>query len=129
MSKQPETPADVAAPPADAHTSKSGLASVVLQEGTGGEKPGPQDVVEVHYSGWTKDGKLFDSSVARGEPISFPLNGVIKGWAEGLQLMVEGEKRRFWIPGKLAYGDTPSRPGVPSGTLVFEVELLRIGGE
>ena len=53
---------------------------------------------------------MFDSSVARGEPISFPLNGVIKGWTEGVQLMVEGEKRRFWIPGKLAYGETPTRP-------------------
>ncbi|MFT6864882.1 MAG: FKBP-type peptidyl-prolyl cis-trans isomerase, partial [Akkermansiaceae bacterium] len=74
------------------------------------------------------DGKMFDSSEARGEPISFPLNGVIKGWTEGVQLMVEGEKRRFWIPGNLAYGDTPSRSGAPSGTLVFDVELIKIGG-
>jgi peptidylprolyl isomerase len=80
--------------------------------------------VKVHYTGWTTDGKMFDSSVARGEPISFPLDRVIAGWTEGLQLMVDGEKRRFWIPGKLAYGDTPTRPGAPSGTLVFDVELI-----
>ena len=62
----------------------------------------------MHYTGWTTDGKMFDSSVARGEPATFPLNGVIKGWTEGVQLMVVGEKTRFWIPGNLAYGDTPA---------------------
>ena len=70
-------------------------------------------------------GKLFDSSVKRGQPASFPLNGVIKGWTEGLQLMVEGEKRRFWIPSDLAYGKNQSA-GAPAGTLVFDVELLKI---
>jgi len=93
----------------------------------GSHHPSETDEVLVHYTGWTTDGKMFDSSVARGEPISFPLNGVIKGWTEGVQLMVEGEKRRFWIPGKLAYGDTPTRPGAPSGQLVFDVELIKIG--
>ena len=83
-------------------------------------------MVEVHYSGWTTDGKLFDSSVKRGIPATFPLNGVIPGWTEGLQLMKVGQRMRFWIPGKLAYGDTPSRPGAPAGTLVFDVELLKI---
>ena len=121
----PETPSDVKAPPADAAKTASGLASKVLQEGKGTKKPGPTDEVTVHYSGWTTDGKLFDSSVQRGETISFPLNGVIKGWTEGLQLMVEGEKRRLWIPGKLAYGDSPP-PGAPAGTLVFDVELIKI---
>jgi len=67
---------------------------------------------------------MFDSSIMRGEPASFPLNGVIKGWTEGLQLMVVGEKRRFWIPADLAYGETPQRPGAPSGDLCFDVELL-----
>jgi FKBP-type peptidyl-prolyl cis-trans isomerase len=132
MPKAPEpipAPDDVAAAPEDAEMSDSGLASKVLQAGEGSTHPGETDEVLVHYTGWTTDGKMFDSSVARGEPISFPLNGVIKGWTEGVQLMVEGEKRRFWIPGKLAYGETPSRPGAPAGTLVFDVELIRIGGE
>ena len=121
----PETPADVAAAPADAAKTASGLASKVLHKGTGASHPAAADTVTVHYSGWTTDGKLFDSSVKRGQPSSFPLNGVIKGWTEGLQLMVEGEKRRFWIPGSLAYGDDASG-GRPAGTLVFDVELLSI---
>jgi FKBP-type peptidyl-prolyl cis-trans isomerase len=119
-------PADVAAPPADAKKTSSGLAYKVLKPGSGTTHPRATDTVEVHYSGWTTDGKLFDSSVARGEPASFPLNGVIAGWTEGLQLMVAGEKARFWIPAKLAYGDRP-RGGAPAGTLVFDVELLSIG--
>ncbi len=121
----PETPSDVKAPPADASKTASGLASKVLQAGKGDTKPAAADTVTVHYSGWTTDGKLFDSSVKRGQPASFPLNGVIKGWTEGLQLMVEGEKRRFWIPADLAYGENPGG-GRPGGTLVFDVELLGI---
>lgn len=120
-------PDDVASAPADAVTTDSGLVSKVLSEGTGTTHPSATDEVNVHYTGWTTDGEMFDSSVARGEPISFPLNGVIAGWTEGVQLMVEGEKRRFWIPGNLAYGDTPSSPGAPAGTLVFDVELIKIG--
>ena len=72
-----------------------------------GANPAATDTVEVHYTGWKTDGEMFDSSVKRGSPTSFPLNGVIKGWTEGLQLMVEGEKRRFWIPADLAYGENP----------------------
>ncbi|MEI6605329.1 MAG: FKBP-type peptidyl-prolyl cis-trans isomerase [Verrucomicrobiota bacterium] len=121
----PETPADVAAAPADAAKTASGLASKVLKNGSGTKKPAAADTVTVHYSGWTTDGKLFDSSVKRGQPTSFPLNGVIKGWTEGLQLMVEGEKRRFWIPAALAYGENPGG-GRPGGTLVFDVELINI---
>ncbi|MBB5352172.1 FKBP-type peptidyl-prolyl cis-trans isomerase [Haloferula luteola] len=121
----PETPADVAAPPADAEKTESGLASKVLTPGTGDQKPTATDTVTVHYSGWTTDGKLFDSSVKRGQPTSFPLNGVIKGWTEGLQLMTVGEKRRFWIPADLAYGENPGG-GRPGGLLVFDVELLGI---
>jgi peptidylprolyl isomerase len=119
-------PADVAAAPADAEKTASGLASKVLQKGTGTEHPTADDTVRVHYTGWMTNGKMFDSSVVRGTPAEFPLNGVIKGWTEGVQLMVEGEKRRFWIPGELAYGTTETRPGRPFGTLVFDVELLGI---
>ncbi|QTN34300.1 FKBP-type peptidyl-prolyl cis-trans isomerase [Akkermansiaceae bacterium] len=122
----PQTPEDVAAAPADAQTTASGLASKVLEVGNGETKPKATDHVTVHYSGWTTDGKLFDSSVQRGQPTSFPLDGVIAGWTEGLQLMVEGEKRRFWIPARMAYGENPGR-GYPAGTLVFDVELIRIG--
>jgi len=117
-------PTDVAAPPADAEKSPTGLTSKVITKGTGTKKPKSVDKVTVHYTGWTKDGKMFDSSVQRGEPTSFSLDGVIKGWTEGLQLMVEKEKRRFWIPADLAYGDTPSRPGAPTGQLTFDVELI-----
>src|SRR6185312_10031942 len=122
----PPAPADVAAAPADAKKTASGLAYKILKHGKGKAHPSADSTVQVHYSGWTTDGQLFDSSVVRGEPATFPLNGVIKGWTEGLQLMVVGDKARFWIPGSLAYGDHPERPGAPAGTLVFDVELLDI---
>jgi FKBP-type peptidyl-prolyl cis-trans isomerase len=118
-------PPDVAGAPSDAAKTASGLASKILTAGTGKNHPGPSDTVKVHYTGWTKDGAMFDSSVTRGEPIQFPLNGVIAGWTEGLQLMVAGEKRRLWIPAALAYGEHP-RQGAPAGNLVFDVELLDI---
>ena len=116
-------PADVKAPPADAETTASGLASKVLKPGTGTVHPGPTDQVKVHYTGWTTDGKMFDSSVVRDKPLVFGLNAVIAGWGEGVQLMVEGEKRRLWIPAKLAYEGVANRP---QGMLVFDVELLDI---
>lgn len=116
-------PPDVAAAPADAERTESGLATKVLQAGSGTEHPGPQDLVQVHYTGWTTDGQMFDSSVVRGEPAGLPLDRVIPGWTEGLQLMVVGEKRRLWIPEELAYA---GRPGRPAGMLVFDVELLKI---
>ena len=119
-------PSDVAAAPADAEKTASGLASKVLTPGGGVEKPAEKDTVRVHYTGWTTDGHMFDSSVARNEPAVFPLDRVIKGWTEGLQLMSVGEKRHFWIPAELAYGTTPRRPGAPAGMLVFDVELLGI---
>jgi FKBP-type peptidyl-prolyl cis-trans isomerase len=125
----PDTPAaipappDVAAPPADAQTTASGLASKVLTPGTGEIHPGPTDKVKVHYTGWTTDGKMFDSSVQRGKPLVFGLDKVIPGWGEGVQLMVKGEKRRLWIPAKLAYEGKPDRP---QGMLVFDVELLDV---
>lgn len=121
--QQIDAPPDVASPPADAELTESGLASKVIAEGTGTVHPDPWDTVEVHYTGWTTDGKMFDSSVTRGQPASFPLNRVIPGWTEGVQLMVVGEKRRFWIPEELAYA---GRPGAPQGMLVFDVELIEI---
>ena len=115
-------PPDVASAPADAVRTSSNLASKVIQPGTGTRHPRPNSRVTVHYTGWTTDGKKFDSSVERGEPATFPLDGVIAGWTEGVQLMVEGEKARFWIPEALAYkGQSP-----PYGMLVFDVELLKI---
>jgi len=118
----PQAPSDVKAPPADAKKTPSGLAYKVIQPGKGTRRPNANSEVTVHYTGWTTDGKMFDSSVTRGEPATFPLNGVIPGWTEGVQLMVEGEKTRFWIPESLAYkGQQP-----PFGLLVFDVELIRI---
>ena len=116
-------PADVAAPPADAQVTDSGLAYKILQPGTGSEHPGPSDTVKAHYTGWTTDGEMFDNSVVPGQPAGFPLDRVIPGWTEGLQLMVVGEKRRLWIPEKLAYAGRPDRP---AGMLVFDIELLGI---
>jgi peptidylprolyl isomerase len=115
-------PPDVKAPPADAKKTASGLAYKILKQGTGGRHPKTTSKVTVHYTGWTTDGKMFDSSVVRGEPTSFPVDGVIAGWTEGLQLMYEGEKTRFWIPEKLAYGGKSA----PYGMLVFDVELIKI---
>ena len=103
-------PSDVAAPPADASQTSSGLATKVISPGTGTRHPRASSRVKVHYSGWTTDGQMFDSSVARDEPISFGLNQVIPGWTEGVQLMVEGETRRLWIPERLAYGGQRGAP-------------------
>jgi len=119
-------PPDVAAPPADAIRTPSGLASKVLQVGISNVRPSLRSSVRVHYTGWTTDGKMFDSSVVRGEPIEFPVTGVIPGWTEGLQLMVVGEKRRFWIPGNLAYDTPGAPPDAPKGMLVFDVELIAV---
>jgi peptidylprolyl isomerase len=116
-------PEDVAAPPADSLKTTSGLSIKTLEKGTGTRHPRATDQVTVHYTGWTTDGKMFDSSVARGEPSTFALNQIIDGWTEGLQRMVEGEKARLWIPEDLAYGGAP---GKPAGMLVFDVELIRI---
>jgi len=121
----PVTPPDVAAPPADAKKTKSGLASKILKPGTGTVRPKSNNVVTVHYTGWTPDGRIFDSSVLKGQPATFPLGDVIKGWSEGVQLMVEGEVRRLWIPGHLAY-DGVDQAGVPRGPLVFDIELIAI---
>lgn len=103
----------------------SGLQYKVINEGTG-ENPKPEDVVEVHYTGKLIDGTVFDSSVERGESIKFPLNGVIPGWTEGLQLMKPGAKYTLFIPASLGYGDKATGP-IPAGsTLIFDVELISI---
>jgi peptidylprolyl isomerase len=115
-------PPDVAKPPADAHKAASGLAYKVLRPGTGTVHPRKESRVTVHYTGWSADGQMFDSSVMRGAAATFGLDEVIEGWTQGVQLMVEGEKTRFWIPARLAY---QGRKG-PQGMLVFDIELLAI---
>ena len=117
-------PKDVAAPPADAIKTNSGLASKVLVAGSGTTKPNPKSVVTLQFKGWTTDGKLFDSS--RQRPARMPMDAMMLGLREGLQLMVVGEKRRLWVPEPIAY---KGRPGYPKGTLVFDIELLKIEAE
>ena len=109
-------------------TTASGLQYKVVKAGDGkGAMPKATDTVKVHYHGTLIDGSVFDSSVERGEPISFPLNGVIAGWTEGLQLMKVGDKFQFTIPGKLAYGPSSPSPKIgANSTLIFDVELLAI---
>lgn len=104
----------------------SGLQYEVITMGDGA-KPKPENTVKVHYKGTTIDGVEFDSSYSRGQPISFPLNGVIKGWTEGVALMPVGSKFRFYIPSDLAYGERGAGAKIgPNSTLIFEVELLAI---
>ena len=119
----PVVPAFIQGPPRNAKRTASGLAYRVLKKGTGKKHPTANSVVKVRYSGWTTDGTMFDSSAARGKPSTYRLNLLIKGWSEGVQLMVVGEKTRFWIPEELAYNGLP---GKPAGMLIFEVELLAI---
>ena len=116
-------PPDVAAPPDDATRTESGLAYKVLEAGTGVRRPQAYSRVTVHYTGWTTDGKMFDTSLTRGATATLSLDSVIPGWTEGMQLMVEGDRTRFWIPEELAY---KGEPGAPGGMLVFDVELVRI---
>lgn len=105
-------------------TTPSGLQYKVIKEGTGA-KPGPTDRATVHYVGTLIDGTEFDSSVRRGQPATFPLNGVIRGWTEGLQLMPAGSKFQFFLPSELAYGARAAGPKIgPNSTLVFDVELM-----
>ena len=107
-------------------TTASGLQYEVLTPGTGTTTPSATDNVTVHYKGTTIDGKEFDSSYSRGEPTSFPLNRVIPGWTEGVQLMTVGAKYRFYIPAELAYGEQGAGPIEPNSTLIFDVELIKI---
>ena len=104
----------------------SGLQYIVLKEGTGAS-PAATDTVKVHYEGMLLNGQIFDSSIKRGEPIEFPLNHVIPGWTEGVQLMKEGAKYRFFIPSELAYGEQGAGNAIaPNSTLIFEVELIAV---
>ncbi|MGR4991384.1 FKBP-type peptidyl-prolyl cis-trans isomerase [Vibrio rotiferianus] len=107
-------------------TTESGLQYLVLEAGTGDIHPTANSKVKVHYHGTLIDGTVFDSSVNRGEPISFGLNQVIKGWQEGLQYMVVGEKIRLFVPSTLGYGKSGSGPIPPASVLIFDVELLDI---
>ena len=106
-------------------TTASGLQYQIITAGKGGEKPGPHDVVRVHYEGKLLSGKVFDSSIARGEPIEFPVDQVIPGWTEALQLMEVGSKFRLFIPSRLGYGSHGAGSVIPpNATLIFEVELI-----
>lgn len=106
-------------------TLASGLQYKIVKEGKG-VQPGPSDVVKVHYTGSLISGEVFDSSVERGEPVSFPVNGVIAGWTEALQLMPTGSKWQLFIPAQLAYGTNGTRGIGPNETLLFDVELLEV---
>lgn len=123
----PPPPPDVAKPPAGPKT-PGGVFYKVLASGKGGPKPTLTDTVRVHYTGWTTDGRMFDSSVIKNEPSTFSLGGVIKGWTDVLQQMSVGDRWRVWIPFEMAYKGQPSRP---QGMLVFEMELIEIkeGGQ
>lgn len=105
---------------------ESGLQYTVIKEGTG-KQPKATDTVKCHYEGFLINGTVFDSSIQRGEPASFPLNAVIKGWTEGLQLMKEGAKYRFFIPYNLAYGEAGAAGAIPPyAALIFDVELIEV---
>jgi len=119
-------PFDVAAPPSNAIKLANGLAYQVLRRGNGDQHPTLASTITVTYTGWTADGKKFDSTVnpdGNSNPATFPLNKLIQGWQDALPLMVSGEKIRVWIPGNLAY-DNRNRPDAPHGMLVFDIELL-----
>jgi FKBP-type peptidyl-prolyl cis-trans isomerase len=127
----PPTPEDVKAPPENATKTKSGIVYRVLTKGTGTRHPYPYSQVELIYTGWVPDGRMFETSTSRGGPAAFQLSRMMPGWAEGISLMVEGEKTRFWIPGKLAYGELqkdekPQASGSPKGAVVYDIELIRI---
>lgn len=129
--RRPVVPSDVAAPPADAQSTPSGLRSRIVSKGHGTNHPRDQSRVRLRYSAFTPDGKMFESSVSGSDSITAQLSLLMQGWREGLQLMVEGERRVLWIPAALANGEiVPGQPALPfeppKGPLVFDVELLKI---
>lgn len=122
-------PSDVGAAPPGSQCTSSGLClRILVAPRADGASPGPEDQVDVHYTGWRKNGEMFDSSIPRGESITFPVGAVIEGWTEALQLMKEGGTYRIWIPAALAYGDAPEHPEAPAGQLTFDVELIQVFG-
>jgi FKBP-type peptidyl-prolyl cis-trans isomerase len=125
IKRAPATPLRLVSPPRQARTSPDGLAVEVLKRGTGIAHPDDHSQVKVHFSGWTTDGRLVESSVMADHPGVFAMTGVIRGWREALTQMVVGQKVRVWIPTALAYGAKPRR-GQPRGPLVYELELLQI---
>jgi peptidylprolyl isomerase len=131
IARRPAIPAHVAAPPTDAKATSSGLRFRVIASGHGARHPTAQSRVELRYAAFTPDGNLFESSVTGGDSTTAQLSRLMDGWSEGLQLMVEGERRVLWIPAKLAHGELiPGQPALPfeppRGPLVFDVELLKI---
>lgn len=122
--KAAEKPLDLKAPPPSAFRTPSGLAILVLHPGTGREHPSPASRVTLNYSGWTMDGKLFETTVTSGHPAVFLLGTTLAGWREGLKYMVAGEKARLWIPAALAYGERPADRMMPAGNLVYDIELV-----
>lgn len=122
----PPVPDDVSGPPPTSQVTERGVHYVFLSPRTGGAKPAPTDRVTVHYTGWTTAGRMFDSSVVKGQPAQFAANGVIAGWTDALQLMGVGDKARIWVPAQLAYEGNPTRP---QGMLVFDMELIAINGK
>ncbi len=120
-----QAPDNLRLPPASAVRTTSGLRYVVLNKGKGTASPVLSDTVTIDYIGWDFKGRAFDSTVTRGQPSTFPLTGLIKGWQEGVPLMQVGDTFRFWIPGKLAYDDAPGGDA-PKGKLVFDVTLHAI---
>lgn len=118
-------PADVGAIPADATVTAEGIGIRIVSDGDGENFPTLDNDVTVHYTGWTTDGVMFDSSVVRGEPAAFPLSRLIPGWQMAIPTMSKGEKALLWIPVELAYNNSPDRP---AGMLVFEIELIDISG-
>jgi peptidylprolyl isomerase len=111
--------------PAGVQTTPSGIRMIVLRPGSGTDHPALSDRVRVHYTGWRNDGTIFDSSMPRGEPGLFTLTQMIPGWTEALEQMVQGEKRKLWIPANLAYGESP-KWGNPAGDLTYDIELVEV---
>ena len=120
-------PDDLTSPPEDAVKTESRLMYKVLIASESTLRPGPHDIVKVHYTGWTTDGVVFDSTHRQGRPSVLEVNRVIPGWQEALQLMAKGQRNRIWIPSHLAYGSRPKISGAPAGMLCMDVELVDVG--
>lgn len=124
--KVPATPGDLKHPPSTATMTPSGVALQVLTRGEGTTHPSASSRVSLHYSAWTAEGKLFETTVTTGHPGTFVMGNLLPGWREGVESMVVGEKTRLWIPAALAYGEKPPSRKVPAGNLVLDVQLLGI---